>query len=175
MVQYWRRTKMIRKTDNKPANILKIQPSLTSIVQDVLSCTDGKLEPLGRTYRGEAVYTSTHRRTNSNPITLHHLWLKPEEPCENTRCRKWQLCDLDLTAIMGIHWHKCQHFCHYLPPSARIDSTCLNSLRAASSCSTISCASTSGGGRFSVSSSESSLSQNMSKLVLSLAMSSSRP
>ena len=49
--------------------------------------TDGKLEPLGRTYRGEPVYTSTHRRTNSNPITLHHLWLKPEEPCENTRCR----------------------------------------------------------------------------------------
>lgn len=49
-------------------------------------------------------------------------------------------------------------------------STLRNSSSAASSCSTISAASTTGAGKFSVSSNDSSLSQKMSRLVLSRAV-----
>lgn len=48
-----------------------------------------------KTEHGDEVYCSVHHRggrsisdnTPSPPITLHHLWLQPEEPCESTRCK----------------------------------------------------------------------------------------
>ena len=49
---------------------------------------------LGQTIYGDGVYSSVHyrgsnasRQTSNLPIALHHLWLKTEEPCENTRCK----------------------------------------------------------------------------------------
>ncbi|TDX24805.1 hypothetical protein DFO67_12051 [Modicisalibacter xianhensis] len=50
---------------------------------------------LTRTTHGDDVYSSVHNRgldtkpssVNRLPITLHHLWLNPEEPCEYSRCR----------------------------------------------------------------------------------------
>lgn len=54
------------------------------------------LKHLGKTLTGDDVYASVHQRgaiTPSSPagerqrITLHHLWLKPETPCESTRCK----------------------------------------------------------------------------------------
>ncbi len=45
----------------------------------------------GTTMHGDMVYCSTHQRNQNSataqPITLHHLWLEPENPCEITRCR----------------------------------------------------------------------------------------
>lgn len=48
-----------------------------------------------KTEHGDEVYCSVHHRggratsanTPSLPITLHHLWLQPEEPCESTQCK----------------------------------------------------------------------------------------
>lgn len=54
-----------------------------------------KLELIGSTSEGDVVYCSVHNRTFSMPpssaqtapITLHHLWLKPDEPCDKSMCR----------------------------------------------------------------------------------------
>lgn len=57
-----------------------------------------ELTSLGQTRHGDEVYCSIHHRgyksasphtlsTPSLPIVLHHLWLKPEEPCETARCK----------------------------------------------------------------------------------------
>jgi hypothetical protein len=51
-----------------------------------------KPSPAGNTIGGDAVYSTVHNRPAINaaepaPITLHHLWLRPEEPCETSRCR----------------------------------------------------------------------------------------
>lgn len=54
-----------------------------------------QLASLGQTNHGDEVYCSVHHRgptlasshAPSLPITLHHLWLKPEKPCETTRCK----------------------------------------------------------------------------------------
>ncbi|EHJ03936.1 hypothetical protein [Marinobacter manganoxydans] len=68
----------------------------------VLDSTTGQKEyrvknrvaSLGQTIFGDDVYSSVHYRgcdanpkTSKSPIALHHLWLKTEEPCENTRCK----------------------------------------------------------------------------------------
>jgi hypothetical protein len=54
------------------------------------------LQPLAEdkpTIRGERVWRSRHERSfpkdcePAPPITLYHLWLHPEEPCEQTKCR----------------------------------------------------------------------------------------
>ena len=54
------------------------------------------LEPLiasARSQMGDPVYLSRHERqfpsdcVPAPPITLHHLWLHPAEPCEQSRCR----------------------------------------------------------------------------------------
>lgn len=47
---------------------------------------------MGSTQHSDAVYCSVHYRTTkcstpNLPITLHHLWLTPKEPCERTKCR----------------------------------------------------------------------------------------
>jgi len=60
------------------------------------------LTSLGQTNHGDEVYCSVHHRgcksasphTPSLPIALHHLWLKPEKPCETTKC-KVSACDHD--------------------------------------------------------------------------------
>lgn len=54
-----------------------------------------ELAYLSKTEHGDEVYCSVHQResttpsapTPNQPITLHHLWLKPEKPCEFTRCK----------------------------------------------------------------------------------------
>lgn len=54
------------------------------------------LEPLSSSapsQMGDPVYLSRHERqfpsdcVSAQPITLHHLWLHPAEPCERSRCR----------------------------------------------------------------------------------------
>lgn len=53
------------------------------------------LNSLGQTDYGDKVYYSVHNRghkaasshAQNLPIALHHLWLSPKEPCENTRCK----------------------------------------------------------------------------------------
>lgn len=47
---------------------------------------------MGNTSEGDAIYSTIHNRTSlavvdPAPITLHHLWLEPGEPCETSRCR----------------------------------------------------------------------------------------
>lgn len=45
---------------------------------------------LEKTDNGDNVYCSVHQRGSkpaSMPITLHHLWLEPEAPCETSKCR----------------------------------------------------------------------------------------
>ncbi|MCL7930512.1 hypothetical protein [Halomonas llamarensis] len=47
------------------------------------------LRYLGKTAEDDDVYGSVHRRgadTTSSSITLHHLWLNPETPCETSKC-----------------------------------------------------------------------------------------
>jgi hypothetical protein len=54
-----------------------------------------ELAYFSKTEHGDEVYCSVHSRGGhatsahapSLPITLHHLWLQPEEPCESTRCK----------------------------------------------------------------------------------------
>ncbi|WP_250460302.1 hypothetical protein [Microbulbifer litoralis] len=55
----------------------------------------GSLSPLGKTASGDAVYYTVHGREKSTTparienarISLHHLWLFPDRPCENTSCK----------------------------------------------------------------------------------------
>lgn len=54
-----------------------------------------ELTSLGQTTHGDKVYCSAHLRgcetaspdSPNLPITLHHLWLRPEKPCETTKCK----------------------------------------------------------------------------------------
>ena len=54
-----------------------------------------KLVPLGKTSEGDAIYCTVHDRTlpispstiKTALVTLHHLWLCPDEPCETSKCR----------------------------------------------------------------------------------------
>lgn len=60
----------------------------------------GGLQVLTNTAFGDAVCQSTHNRqfqlpSTSSPvgsIVVNHLWLKPSEPCEQTRCRDITIC-----------------------------------------------------------------------------------
>ena len=55
----------------------------------------GKLQVLPKTASGDSVCQTTHSRQFQLPgiaspasqIVVNHLWLKPSEPCEQTRCR----------------------------------------------------------------------------------------
>lgn len=47
---------------------------------------------IAKTNEGDDVYSTVHNRASlaalgTIPFTLHHLWLKPEEPCETSKCR----------------------------------------------------------------------------------------
>lgn len=51
-----------------------------------------KPTPWGTTREGDVIYSTVHNRTSlavkgSAQVTLHHLWLKLEEPCETSKCR----------------------------------------------------------------------------------------
>lgn len=60
----------------------------------------GKLKVLPNTALGDAVCESIHSRQfqllgTTKPIgeiIIHHLWLKPAVPCEQTRCRDTSIC-----------------------------------------------------------------------------------
>lgn len=60
----------------------------------------GGLQVLPPTALGDAVCQSTHNRQFQVPdmtypvgqIIINHLWLRPEEPCEQTRCRDTTIC-----------------------------------------------------------------------------------
>lgn len=64
------------------------------------------LAALSRTEHGDDVYCTVHHRRHntalthapSPPITLHHLWLRPEHPCEPSKCKcKVSACGHDQT------------------------------------------------------------------------------
>ena len=79
-------------------NICDLPNGLTYVLDSATGRKEYRVKkrttPLRQTIYGDVVYSSVHyrgsnasRQTSNLPIALHHLWLKTEEPCENTRCK----------------------------------------------------------------------------------------
>jgi hypothetical protein len=72
-------------------NVCELPDGLRYILRQKRNMTKYRVvqqpKPLSRTSKGDPIYCTVHNRSLSTSITLHHLWLSPEEPCEHSRCR----------------------------------------------------------------------------------------
>jgi len=80
-------------------NICHLPDGLSFVLSQPKAKTDYQVKALptmaGRASAGEEVYYSQHGRCmpgmylvgKAPSITLHHLWLYPEQPCENSKCK----------------------------------------------------------------------------------------
>lgn len=80
-------------------NLCALPGGLSTCLDDALLASElalhGSLETLSPTAFGDIVCQSKHRRAfalqgslvPAGIITVHHLWLRPLEPCEQSRCR----------------------------------------------------------------------------------------